>query len=180
MGVAIISVWLAACIRPALQMKRLDSIFLMKELAGELSSTNLMESDFVYRLPQIFDSRAFIQFFQSECASSGVEVEAISTWDASVSAEKLGRAGFSMDIDGSYSNIKSVLARTMGRTPNLVLRTLSIKRNGQPTEVQAHVEFIALNRLNTSTALPIRNSLTSRSFKFSNMMALSSILVSAN
>ncbi|HEY4080831.1 MAG TPA: GspMb/PilO family protein [Burkholderiaceae bacterium] len=103
-------------------------------------------ADFAAPLLPSADAHQFVQRLQSAGNANNVTLTSVSTWEAASSPHKFGRAGVSADLRGSYPQIKSVLGEVLGRSPNLVLQGFFLKRRGQPTEIEAHADFVLLSR----------------------------------
>ena len=84
--------------------------------------------NFALRLPVSLDVHDFLDHLETSCNSRAVVLESVSTWQSAPTQQVMGRNGFSVNLKGSYTQLKAVLAEALDRSPNLLVQRLEFKR----------------------------------------------------
>ena len=89
---------------------------------------------------------ALIKEIQRAALSLNVSLAGVSSTATAATEQSLGRRDLTFTLNGSYTNIKAVLAELRDRHPSVVLRHLTFRRMNAPSELQAQVGVQLLSR----------------------------------
>lgn len=119
---------------------------LLARVAGAGMQLRSATPDFAARLPQNERAGPWLNWLKEACSANNVVLEGVTTWKSSETAAVLGRAGIVMEARGGYGSLKTVIGGALDRFPNMALKSLSLRRATQATDVQARIELVVLLR----------------------------------
>jgi len=104
------------------------------------------ERDFAQGLPEASAIDAIIRELQRSSAEVGTAFASVSSTPHAATPQTLGRTELSVSLRGAYPKLKTVLAQTLDRFPNLVVQRLTLRRMTAPVDLEAHVDLVLLVR----------------------------------
>lgn len=101
-----------------------------------------VSSSFEVQLPRFATVQPLVGVLQGTSASKGVAIISLLASTRPPGEQVLGRAELAASLDGSYSDIKSVLGDVLERSPYLVVQRLSLRRTHAAATLEARVDFL--------------------------------------
>lgn len=83
------------------------------------------------------DPEALLKRTQRSAVTAGVTLALISSANVPGTQQTVGHTELVLAFNGSYANVKGLLAETLDRSPSPVLRRFALRRLNSPTELQA-------------------------------------------
>ena len=104
------------------------------------------EPDFAQGLPEASSVDAVVRELQRSSAEVGTAFVSVSSTPRVATQQTLGRTELSITLRGAYPKLKTVLAQTLDRFPNLVVQRLTLRRMVAPVDLEAHLDLVLLAR----------------------------------
>lgn len=104
------------------------------------------EPDFAQSLPESSSIDAIVRELQRSSAEVGAAVVSVSSTPRAATPQTLGRTELSVSLRGAYPKLKTVLAQTLDRFPQLVVQRLTLRRMAAPVDLEAHLDLVLLAR----------------------------------
>jgi len=104
------------------------------------------EPDFAQSLPEASSIDAIVRELQRSSAEVGAAFVSVSGTPRAATPQTLGRTELSVSLRGAYPKLKTVLAQTLDRFPQLVVQRLTLRRMAAPVDLEAHVDLVLLAR----------------------------------
>ena len=102
--------------------------------------------DFAQGLPEASSIDAIVRELQRASADVGVAFVSVSSTPRAATPQTLGRTELSVSLRGAYPKLKTVLAQTLDRFPNLLVQRLTLRRMATPVDLEARVDLVLLAR----------------------------------
>lgn len=102
--------------------------------------------DFVQGLAEASSIDAIVRELQRSSAEVGAAFVSVSSTPRAATPQTLGHTELSVTLRGAYPKLKTVLAQTLDRFPNLVVQRLTLRRMAAPADLEAHVDLVLLAR----------------------------------
>jgi hypothetical protein len=125
------------------------AISAVRQQLRESPATDIAESpgpNFALRLAESSSIDPIVRELQRSSAAAGVAFVSVSGTPRAATVQTLGRTELSITLRGAYPKLKTVLAQTLDRFPDLIVQRLTMRRMATPADLEAHVELLLLAR----------------------------------
>ncbi len=102
--------------------------------------------DFSQALPESSTTELVVRELQRSSAEVGAAFVSVSSAPRAATLQALGRTELSITLRGAYPKLKTVLAQTLDRFPNLIVQRLTLRRMVAPADLEAHLDLVLLAR----------------------------------
>ncbi len=106
--------------------------------------------DFTQRLPMASHltarAHALIESTQRAAAARGVQWLAVTSTPLPAGERSLAKLDLSLTLQGSYPQVKAVLADALSRTPPVVFKQLEVRRAATGGDVEAQLSLMLIGR----------------------------------
>ena len=116
------------------------------QAASATGGADLQAVDFTQRLPAAMVVEPVVRELQRSSAALGVAFVSVSSAGRAPSLQTLGRGELAITLRGAYPKLKTVLAETLDRFPELIVQRLTLRRMATPADLEAHVDLVLVTR----------------------------------
>lgn len=102
--------------------------------------------DFAQRLPETASVDPVVRELQRSSAAMGAAFVSVSSTPRAATRQALGRIELTITLRGAYPKLKTVIAETLDRFPNLIVQRLTLRRMATPADLEAHVDLVLVTR----------------------------------
>ena len=119
--------------------------------AGDINAAKaISEQDFTHRLPAASQlttrAHTLIESSQRAAAARGVQWLAVTGTPLPSNERSLAKLDVSLTLQGSYPQVKAVLADALSRTPPVVFKQLELRRAATGGDVEAQLSLMLIGR----------------------------------
>ena len=119
--------------------------------AGDINAARaIAEQDFTHRLPAASQlttrAHTLIESSQRAAAARGVQWLAVTSTPLPSNERSLAKLDVSLTLQGSYPQVKAVLADALSRTPPVVFKQLELRRAATGGDVEAQLSLMLIGR----------------------------------
>ena len=118
---------------------------------GDINAARaIAEQDFTHRLPAASQlttrAHTLIESSQRAAAARGVQWLAVTSTPLPSNERSLAKLDVSLTLQGSYPQVKAVLADALSRTPPVVFKQLELRRAVKGGDVEAQLSLMLIGR----------------------------------